>query len=235
MGRPLRGAETSAVAMSGPTTSREQQVMKLPTLTAITLTAALAAVPALAQNDATPQPGKSAGTMTTTTTAATDTKTDTANTPAVTTTTAPMETVNTATPTGNNAEIGTATVSSDKKTNMVAGMDTAKNDNANALPHQRNPVLADNGQPRASKIIGSNVYNMQDKKVGSVDDVLMGVNGQPDQAGISVKDKLVLVPFDKLVFGNTKVNSDNRVILPDETRDALANLPEFHYNSQNKG
>ena len=76
---------------------------------------------------------------------------------------------------------------------------------------------------------------MQDKKVGSVDDVLMGVNGQLDQAVLSVKDKLVLVPFDKLVFGNTKVSSDNRVILPDETRDALGGMPEFHYNSQNKG
>lgn len=210
--------------------------MKLPMLTAITLTAALAAVPALAQNDKMPQPGTSTGTVTTTTTAATtDTNAANANIPAVTTTTTPMETVNTATPTGNTAEIGTATVSSDKKGNTVAGMETAKTENANALPHQRNPVLADNGQPRASKIIGSNVYNMQDKKVGSVDDVLMGVNGQPDQAVISVKDKLVLVPFDKLVFGNAKLNSDNRVIMPDETRDALANLPEFHYNSQNKG
>ena len=114
-------------------------------------------------------------------------------------------------------------------------MNAAKNDIANALPHQRNPVLADNGQPRASKIIGSYVYNMQDQKVGSVDDVLMGVNGQPDQVVLSVKDKLVLVPFDKLVFGNTIVNRDNRVILPDETRDALGSMPDFHYNSQNKG
>lgn len=203
--------------------------MKLPTLTAITLAAALAAVPAFAQNTQPPQPGKSAGTSTM---AATDTN---ANNPAATTPTKPMETANTATGTGN-AEVGTATVNSDKKANnAVTGMDTAKTDNANALPHQRNPVLADNGQPRASKIIGSTVYNMQDQKVGSVDDVLMGVNGQPDQVVLSVKDKLVLVPFDKLVFGNTKVNSDNRVILPDETRDALANMPEFHYNMQNKG
>lgn len=206
--------------------------MKLPTLTAITLVTTLAAVPAFAQNDQTPQPGKTAGA----TTAAATTDTNTGNPPAVTTVTKPMGTASAVTGTGSNAEIGTATVTSDKKTNTnVADMSTAKTDTANALPHQRNPVLADNGQPRASKIIGSNVYNMQDQKVGSVDDVLMGVNGQPDQAVISVKDKLVLVPFDKLVFGNTKVNSDNRVILPDETRDALANMPEFHYNMQNKG
>ena len=50
--------------------------MKLPTLTAITLTAALAAVPAFAQNTQPPQPGKSAGTSTM---AATDTN---ANNPA---------------------------------------------------------------------------------------------------------------------------------------------------------
>lgn len=203
--------------------------MKFPTLTAITLATALAAVPAIAQTNATP-PDNASGTATVitkdnNTNAGPGKQADvTTTTPAVTTVTpAPAPTPGT----GTNAGIGMATVTTNNANSV-------KNENANALPHQRNPVLADNGQPRAGKIIGSDVYNMQDKKVGSVDDILMGVGGQPDQAVISVKSKLVLVPFDKLIFGNTQVTGDNRVILPDETRDALAQQPDFHYNAKNQ-
>lgn len=232
--------------------------MKFPTLTAITFATALAVVPAIAQDKTTP-PADASGPATViskdnnkdaaavTTNAGPGKEADvtavmppvTAVTPPATTATpAPATTATTAT----NAEMGTATVTTGKNTatvttgknNEMVKADNAKIENANALPHQRNPVLADNGQPRAGKIIGSDVYNMQDKKVGSVDDILMGVGGQPDQAVISVKSKLVLVPFDKLIFGNTQVNGDNRVILPDETRDALAAQPDFHYNSQNR-
>jgi hypothetical protein len=201
--------------------------MKFPTLTAITLAVALAAVPALARDDA------ASAAKTPDTTAAVTPGTTTA---AVTTTT-PEPGSNAAAPavtaetnaTNPAANLGTATVNS--KDNR-ADKDSA---NANALPHERNPVLADNCRPRASKVIGSTVYNMQDKKIGTVDDILMGENGQPDQAVLSVKGKLVAMPFNQLVFGNTKVNSDNRVILPDETASALNTLPEFHYRANNKG
>ena len=205
--------------------------MTFPTLTAITLATALAAVPAIAQTDNTTPPANASGTATviskdnnTTTNAGPGKQADVSVMP-------PASTAG-AGPAATNAEPGTATVVTGKNGNNVANDNNPNN--ANALPHQRNPVLADNGQPRAGKIIGSDVYNMQDKRVGSVDDILMGVGGQPDQAVISVKNKLVLVPFDKLIFGNTQVNGDNRVIMPDETRDALAQQPEFHYNSQNQ-
>lgn len=208
------------------------RAMKFPRLTAIALAAACAAAPALAAND-TPTANAS-GTATVTTDQG---KSATATTPTVTETT-PTTTVTTTTnagspataTTGGMAPIGTAMVNTGKSTTTVTD-----NANNNALPHQRNPVLADNNMPRAGKVIGSDVYNMQDKKVGSVDDILMGANGQPDQAVLSVKNKLVLVPFDRLVFGNAQANGDNRVILPDETRDALSAMPEFHYNGQNKG
>jgi hypothetical protein len=203
--------------------------MKLPTLTAIALIAAVAAPPAIAAD--TP-PENASGTASVVTkdnnanVGATTATTPSAN-PVTVTTTTPMTTPAGPATAMTNANLGTATVNT--------GRDKDSNANANALPHQRNPVLADNGQPRAGKVIGSDVYNMQDKQIGSVDDILMGVGGQPDQAVISVKGKLVLVPFNKLIFGNTQISGDNRVILPDETKDALGTLPEFHYNAQNKG
>jgi PRC-barrel domain protein len=186
--------------------------MKFPTLTAVTLATALAGVPALA-NDQPAAPAKTpdaAANGMESTIKATPA-------PAVTAETNPA------------ASIGTATVNS--KDNKTGQAEAA----VSLLPHQRNPVLADNGQPRAGKVIGSDVYNMQDKKIGSVDDILMGANGEPDQAVLSVKGKYVLVPFSRLVFGNTKTNGDNRVILPDETAANLKALPEFRYHSENKG
>lgn len=94
---------------------------------------------------------------------------------------------------------------------------------------QRNPVLADNGDSRASKVVGSAVYSGQDKKLGSIDDILLGQGGANPMAVVSADGRLVLVPYGKLEFGNTKESSDNRVILPDETAGSLKKLPEFHY------
>lgn len=127
------------------------------------------------------------------------------------------------------ATIGTARVVSKKDKSAAGDADVA-----HLPPHQRNPVLADNGAPRAGKVIGSNVYDMKDKKIGSIDDILIGTNGQPDQAVILVgtTGRRVAIPFGRLVFGNTKVNGDNRVILPDETAGTLGNMPNFSYEQQ---
>lgn len=95
-------------------------------------------------------------------------------------------------------------------------------------PSQRNPLLADNGDVRMSKLIGTNVYDQQDQKLGSVDDVLMGSNGQPAVI-ISAKGKLVEVPWTKLTFGNTQVNKDNKVLMPDTTEQAMQQMPPFKY------
>jgi sporulation protein YlmC with PRC-barrel domain len=103
-----------------------------------------------------------------------------------------------------------------------------------APPSERNPALADTGQVRASKIIGSNVYNDHDQKIGSIDDIVLGQNGQPDVV-LKVNGKLHQVPWSKLQFGNTKENSDNRVILPGMSQDAFNSLPEFHYTEGRRG
>ncbi|HEY3787820.1 MAG TPA: PRC-barrel domain-containing protein, partial [Urbifossiella sp.] len=45
-------------------------------------------------------------------------------------------------------------------------------DTADTTAHDRNPVMTKMGDARASKVIGSSVYNDHDEKVGSVDDLL---------------------------------------------------------------
>jgi sporulation protein YlmC with PRC-barrel domain len=102
-----------------------------------------------------------------------------------------------------------------------------------SMPSQRNPVLADNGDVRMSKLIGTDVYNTQDQKLGSVDDVLMSPSGQPDVV-LKVNGNLYQVPWTKLQFGNAKNNGDNKVIMPNTTQNAFANQPQFHYHANNR-
>jgi hypothetical protein len=46
---------------------------------------------------------------------------------------------------------------------------------------------------------------------------------------LGIGSKMVHVPFDKLQLGNTKSSSDNQVLMPGATKDALNAMPEYHY------
>jgi sporulation protein YlmC with PRC-barrel domain len=119
-------------------------------------------------------------------------------------------------------------------THHTSGSPTA---NGYDTPSARNSVMTDNGGMRTSKIVGSSVYNDQNQKIGSVDDLVIG----PDKtlsAVVSVGgflgmgSKLVEVPFDKLTFGNTKSSSDNRVVMPGMTKQELTSMPDYHYTNR---
>ncbi len=105
------------------------------------------------------------------------------------------------------------------------------NNNGNWRPSQRNPVLADNGDARASQVIGSGVYNTDNQQVGTVNDILLGRNGV--WAVISTNNKKVAVPFNRLEFGNASVNGNDKVVLPNVTQAQLNTLPTIHYNLTN--
>lgn len=86
---------------------------------------------------------------------------------------------------------------------------------------------------RASKIMGSTVYNEQNQSIGTVDDILMMHDQkQPSQAVISVGgflgigSKLVQVPWDRL-----QLAENNKVVMPNATRDELNNMPGFTYSA----
>lgn len=89
-------------------------------------------------------------------------------------------------------------------------------------------VRLENGV-RASKVIGSTVYNEQNERVGSVDDLIMTGDDKVTVAIISVGgflglgSKLVAVPF-----GQLKRDAD-RVVLTGATKDTLNGMPSFVY------
>src|ERR1051326_3813415 len=101
-------------------------------------------------------------------------------------------------------------------------------------PHDRNPVMTHDGMARSSKIVGSSVYNDQDEKVGSVDDLLIGKDGKINAVlsvggFLGMGTKYVEVPYSQLVFGNTQRDSDNRVVLKGATKESLKAQAAYNY------
>lgn len=100
---------------------------------------------------------------------------------------------------------------------------------SNLRPSERNADLADNGSARASKVIGTTVYNTANQKLGSVNDILISKSGKLF-AVITTNQKKVGVPFDQLKFGDAQNESDNKLVLPNETQTRLNTEAEIHYN-----
>jgi sporulation protein YlmC with PRC-barrel domain len=119
-------------------------------------------------------------------------------------------------------------------THNTAGSPTGSGYNS---PSARNTVMTDNGGMRTSKIVGSNVYNDKNEKIGSIDDLVIGsdhsIHAVLSVGGFLGMDaKLVAVPFDKLQFGNTKDSSNNRVVLPGTTKQELTSMPDYHFTNR---
>jgi sporulation protein YlmC with PRC-barrel domain len=85
---------------------------------------------------------------------------------------------------------------------------------------------------RASKIVGASVYNDQNEKIGSVDDVLIGSNDDISGVVLSVggflgiASKLVEVPYKDI-----RVQNDE-LMIAGATKDQLTSLPEYKYASR---
>lgn len=106
-------------------------------------------------------------------------------------------------------------------------------DNAGATksmrPSQRNADLADNGTARAGKVIGTDVYNDQNQKIGSIDDVLIGKDNV--WAVISTDKQKVVVPFKNFIFGDAKQVTHDKLVLPSTTQAKLDTMPKFDYDA----
>lgn len=83
---------------------------------------------------------------------------------------------------------------------------------------------------RASKLIGSNVVNDQNEKIGTIEDIIVGrdrVLFAVLQVGgfLHLGGRMVAVPFQSLVLDET----GSKIKLPGATEEALKKLPEFKY------
>jgi PRC-barrel domain len=84
---------------------------------------------------------------------------------------------------------------------------------------------------RASKVIGSPVYNESRDAIGTIDDLIVSPKDNVTYAILSVGGflglgtHLIAVPFARLQVAGTQMR------LPGATRDSLKALPEFRYAS----
>jgi hypothetical protein len=84
---------------------------------------------------------------------------------------------------------------------------------------------------RASKLIGAPVYNEQEEKVGSIDDLIITPDHSLSYAILSVGGflglggRLVAIPVEQIR------DEKGRLILPGATKEALKKVPEFQYAS----
>jgi hypothetical protein len=82
---------------------------------------------------------------------------------------------------------------------------------------------------RASKVVGSSVLNDANEIIGKIDDLLVSPDGKAPFAVLSIGGflglgtHLVVVPYDSLKL------VENKVVLPEGTKETLKMLPEFKY------
>jgi hypothetical protein len=82
---------------------------------------------------------------------------------------------------------------------------------------------------RTTKIVGGEVVNEADEKIGRIDDLIVTENERVPFAIVSVGgflgvgNKLIAVPFDAIEMGEKKM------VLRGANKDALKSLPEFKY------
>jgi len=85
---------------------------------------------------------------------------------------------------------------------------------------------------RASKVIGSNVYNENNESIGEVDDIIIPQGSATPVAILSVGGflgigaRLVAVPYERLQHAGDR----DRWTLQGATKDSLRSLPEFRYD-----
>lgn len=114
-------------------------------------------------------------------------------------------------------------------------------------PSQVAAPIAAQGQWRASKLIGVNVYNEQNEKVGSIDELIIDPNGRVAGAVVGVGGFLgmgehdILLTMDKLKFSNEAgktttgtTSSNTKQWYPDRavinaSKDQLKAMPQFKY------
>jgi sporulation protein YlmC with PRC-barrel domain len=95
---------------------------------------------------------------------------------------------------------------------------------------------------RASKLVGVDVYNDKNEKIGSISEVLVNRQGKAQAVVVGVGGFLgigehdVAVPFSEIQWENkngdaSKADYPEKAVLPGASKDELKNAPEFKYKS----
>jgi sporulation protein YlmC with PRC-barrel domain len=98
-----------------------------------------------------------------------------------------------------------------------------------ALPHS---IQTD--EIRASKMIGSAVYDVQNRKIGSVSDVVLNKDGKVDAVVIDVGSFLGMGGKDVALLPSDIKTDNNRLTL-DRTKEQLQQMAKYNLENRNTG
>lgn len=82
---------------------------------------------------------------------------------------------------------------------------------------------------RASKVVGSEVYNGAGESVGTVDDVIISNDGKVPYVVLAVGGFLGMGQRLVVVGSSALAIRDGKIVIADASRDQLKGLPEFKY------
>jgi sporulation protein YlmC with PRC-barrel domain len=103
-----------------------------------------------------------------------------------------------------------------------------------ATTHDTLPHSIQTDEVRASKMIGSAVYDVQNRKIGSVDDVILNKNGKIDAVVIDVGSFLGMGGKDVAVLPSDIKTDNNRLTL-DRTKEQLQQMASYDLKNANTG
>ncbi len=98
-----------------------------------------------------------------------------------------------------------------------------------ALPHS---IQTD--EIRASKMIGSAVYDVQNRKIGSVNDIILNKDGKVDAVVLDVGSFLGMGGKDVAVLPSDIKTDNNRLTL-DRTKEQLQQMATYNLENKNTG
>lgn len=90
---------------------------------------------------------------------------------------------------------------------------------------------------RSSKVVGLNVYNSKNEKIGDINDLIIGSNGAVTHAIVGVGgflgigEKNVAIPFASVKMARDK--DGKATVMVESTKEALQAAPAFKYYTSN--
>ena len=138
-------------------------------------------------------------------------------------------------------------------TALMTGVASAQTSTGKDTATTTTATMHREGEWRASKLVGLNVYNEANEKIGEINDVILDKSGKADKVVLSVGgflgmgERYVAVPFDQIKWVNepvrtttgaatstTSTRNASEKWYPDHavynaTKDQLKTVPEFKY------
>jgi sporulation protein YlmC with PRC-barrel domain len=107
--------------------------------------------------------------------------------------------------------------------------DAPASTNASSAAYQIQP-----DQIRASKLIGSTVYDVENRNIGSVKDLVLNRDGKVDQVIVDVGSFLG-IGGKYVAVKMSELNSNNNRLTLDRTKQQLQQMAEYHLTDRNTG